>query len=179
MGSYLVHYGTKGQKWGIRNYQNEDGTYTEAGKERYFEGADANTIRRQRITADKVNKIQNRFDREKYKDTRDQIRRNEREAIRKNTTHRELAKRGFTGMAAGIGMRAVGSLLKSSAKTTLEAGDYHNGKAAVGLALQVIGTAVSYGSAARWIGRSIVKDSVRLKKKDARATKEYNKKYGY
>jgi len=31
----LYHYGIFGQKWGIRRYQNEDGTYTEAGKERY------------------------------------------------------------------------------------------------------------------------------------------------
>lgn len=32
---YLMHFGIKGQKWGIRKYQNEDGSYTEAGKERY------------------------------------------------------------------------------------------------------------------------------------------------
>ena len=31
----LMHFGIKGQKWGIRRYQNEDGSYTEAGKERY------------------------------------------------------------------------------------------------------------------------------------------------
>ena len=31
----LLHYGIKGQKWGIRRYQNEDGTLTEAGKKRY------------------------------------------------------------------------------------------------------------------------------------------------
>lgn len=32
----LQHYGTKGQKWGVRNWQNPDGTFNEAGKERYF-----------------------------------------------------------------------------------------------------------------------------------------------
>ena len=32
--TYLMHYGTPGQKWGIRKYQNEDGTWTEEGKER-------------------------------------------------------------------------------------------------------------------------------------------------
>lgn len=31
---YLAHYGVKGQKWGVRNYQNRDGTYTELGKQR-------------------------------------------------------------------------------------------------------------------------------------------------
>lgn len=30
----LCHWGIKGQKWGERRYQNEDGTYTEEGKER-------------------------------------------------------------------------------------------------------------------------------------------------
>lgn len=32
---YLAHHGIKGQKWGIRRYQNEDGTFTEEGKKRY------------------------------------------------------------------------------------------------------------------------------------------------
>ena len=35
-GTYLVHHGIKGQRWGIRRYQNEDGTLTPAGKERYY-----------------------------------------------------------------------------------------------------------------------------------------------
>ena len=29
---FLMHHGIKGQKWGIRRYQNPDGTLTEAGK---------------------------------------------------------------------------------------------------------------------------------------------------
>ena len=29
---YLEHHGIKGQKWGIRRYQNPDGTLTNAGK---------------------------------------------------------------------------------------------------------------------------------------------------
>lgn len=32
--SYLMHYGILGMKWGVRRYQNKDGTYTEAGKKR-------------------------------------------------------------------------------------------------------------------------------------------------
>lgn len=31
----IYHHGIKGQKWGVRRYQNEDGTFTEAGKKRY------------------------------------------------------------------------------------------------------------------------------------------------
>lgn len=33
----LYHHGIKGQRWGVRRYQNEDGTRTEAGKKRYSE----------------------------------------------------------------------------------------------------------------------------------------------
>ena len=32
---YLAHHGIKGQKWGVRRFENPDGTLTEAGKERY------------------------------------------------------------------------------------------------------------------------------------------------
>lgn len=31
----LYHHGIKGQKWGVRRYQNEDGSLTAVGKKRY------------------------------------------------------------------------------------------------------------------------------------------------
>lgn len=33
--NFLVHYGILGQKWGVRRFQNSDGSLTKAGKERY------------------------------------------------------------------------------------------------------------------------------------------------
>lgn len=32
---FLIHHGIKGQKWGIRRYQNEDGTLTTEGRKQY------------------------------------------------------------------------------------------------------------------------------------------------
>lgn len=36
MSMYLVHHGIKGQRWGIRRFQNPDGTLTEDGRKRKF-----------------------------------------------------------------------------------------------------------------------------------------------
>ena len=33
--TFIAHHGIKGQKWGVRRFQNADGSLTKAGKERY------------------------------------------------------------------------------------------------------------------------------------------------
>ena len=38
-GSYLAHHGVKNQRWGIRRFQNYDGSLTAAGKLRYSDGS--------------------------------------------------------------------------------------------------------------------------------------------
>ena len=51
---YLAHHGIKGQKWGVRRYQNKDGSLTHEGKIRV---ADRNNIIRNRQYTDDVNNI--------------------------------------------------------------------------------------------------------------------------
>ena len=49
----LYHWGVKGMKWGVRRYQNKDGSLTDKGKKRY---RDAMSYRAKGKTADKLRK---------------------------------------------------------------------------------------------------------------------------
>jgi len=45
----IWHHGIKGMHWGIRKYQNEDGSLTEAGKKRYYKYKDDIEIARKSL----------------------------------------------------------------------------------------------------------------------------------
>ena len=85
--SYLIHYGIQGQKWGVRRFQNEDGTYTDEGLMRRKD--EKHFIAEQRRT----NKL---FDRVTRKIQKDQIKGKEvsekriNKAIQLGTKHRAL-----------------------------------------------------------------------------------------
>ena len=61
----LAHYGVKGMKWGVRRYQNKDGSYTNAGKKRYSSKRDTfhelSDITRKYGTSNKTKEAENRF----------------------------------------------------------------------------------------------------------------------
>lgn len=50
----LYHYGVKGMKWGVRRYQNKDGTYTSAGKKRRVTYDDVESAKKQMKSAKKA-----------------------------------------------------------------------------------------------------------------------------
>lgn len=77
--SDLAHHGIKGQKWGVRRFQNEDGSLTSAGKNRYAGGeaggkqlsrSEKRSIRKeyrvaQRARNKELNEINESYDRKK------------------------------------------------------------------------------------------------------------------
>lgn len=62
---YLAHHGILGMKWGVRRYQNEDGTLTSAGKKRYSRvlkmGKDSSLLER-KSTKNKNGSITRQYD---------------------------------------------------------------------------------------------------------------------
>ena len=67
--SYLEHFGIFGMKWGVRRYQNEDGSYTEEGKKRYsarkdqLEGAKYHVNKNIRFQEDNAKVLKSNADR--------------------------------------------------------------------------------------------------------------------
>ena len=62
----ICHHGIKGQKWGVRRFQNEDGTLTPEGKERYYKGdGQPGFFEKQRIKkAELADRITSNFEKE-------------------------------------------------------------------------------------------------------------------
>lgn len=54
--TYLIHYGIQGQKWGVRRFQNEDGSYTSEGLERRRQLEQNGASRKELRRVDKVAK---------------------------------------------------------------------------------------------------------------------------
>lgn len=68
--SELYHHGIKGQRWGVRRYQNPDGTLTEAGKKRYYKTViNAHTGQEVEVLSDKGRKAIDNINKNLLKDT--------------------------------------------------------------------------------------------------------------
>ena len=63
--SDLRHHGIKGQKWGVRRYQNSDGSLTPIGKLRYGTSKDYQELSNQVNKADSLIKTAKKYQQEK------------------------------------------------------------------------------------------------------------------
>jgi hypothetical protein len=57
----LIHYGVLGMKWGVRRYQNKDGTLTPAGKKRYERDIQTNLSKKKKSRIDTSKPDPNRW----------------------------------------------------------------------------------------------------------------------
>lgn len=88
--NFLEHYGIKGQKWGLRRFQNPDGSYTELGKERrrvgFKEESEEDKDKKSKNTTETPN---TKIGGKAYKDmTRKELR-----AAKKRARHNEVERR--------------------------------------------------------------------------------------
>lgn len=125
-GTYLMHHGIKGQKWGVRRFQNEDGSYTSrgqaenGGRGRYGLGDALNTVNKVATAVNQTNKTVNRV-MDEYENKKQQI-------SNKVQKLKKVAKVG-AGIAVGAlvvygGVKASKFIKQEAKNKTLRAGEY-------------------------------------------------------
>lgn len=113
--SYLAHHGILGQKWGVRRYQNEDGTLTAEGKVKKAKSKQREDVKNVKNMSDKdlqnyINRLQNE---KRLKDLSEEDLNPGRRAVKNfmNTKGQFLV--GAIAVGAGIAAIRVGSQLAS------------------------------------------------------------------
>ena len=128
----LCHHGIKGQKWGIRRYQNDDGSLTSAGKARYND--DGTRKNPKDMTDEDLRKSSNRLSAEQnYKRLVD----NDKPATRiGKTALKTLVASGATFAATYSASRIYANVANNPTLT--------RGKSALLAAMASIGTAAGF-----------------------------------
>lgn len=97
----LYHYGVKGMKWGVRRYQNEDGSLTSLGKKRDKMLSDRKIAKKYSTTSNIVNAEYSRREFEDAK-TRLKLENQKKKSKRQQDLEKKYLKQGFTKDEAEI-----------------------------------------------------------------------------
>ena len=96
MDNYIEHYGVPGMKWGIRRYQNYNGSYTKAGLKRYSQSKARADSAREAYRKAKLNKNNGSGTKEQIKAARRDYKEANRQMI-KDYRHLKADKLGDEG----------------------------------------------------------------------------------
>ena len=151
---YLVHHGIKGQKWGVRRYQNEDGTLTDAGKRR-FKGEQDPDKQYSKIRVEvakdyrNVSKIQNEGANisRNAKNLSDNRQRREKEKIKRNIDVSKMSNKELQD--------AITRMNLERSYKSLKAENIESGKRHVSDYLDSVGSLLALGASAASIAATI------------------------
>lgn len=101
MDDELYHFGVKGMKWGVRGYQNEDGSLTSLGKKRDRMLSDRKTAKKHSTTSNIVNAEYSRREFEDAK-TRLKLETRRKKSKRQQDLEKKYIDQGFTKDEAEI-----------------------------------------------------------------------------
>lgn len=97
----LYHFGVKGMKWGVRRYQNEDGSLTSLGKKRDKMLSDRKTAKKHSTTS---NTVKAEYSRREFEDakTRLKLENQKKKSKRQQDLEKKYIDQGFTKDEAEI-----------------------------------------------------------------------------
>lgn len=104
MENELTHWGVKGQKWGVRRYQNKDGSLTAAGKKRQKDWSDdakeASNLKKKKLSQmsnSEIRKLNERL----------QLETNYKNLTKSKSFVKDIGKNSAKEVAKGIASKAI------------------------------------------------------------------------